>query len=68
MLMRVSKRLSWRASRGLRGTARQRAGPAGVSFADDNDQAHYSCVCGHEFKAGVTSSVRCPRCGTTQPW
>ena len=40
----------------------------GVRFADANDQAHYSCICGHAFKAGVTTSVRCPRCGTAQPW
>ena len=66
--MGVSKRLPWLGRRGARGTPRQRLGLPVVRFADDNDQAHYSCVCGHAFKAGVTSSVRCPRCGATQPW
>ena len=67
--MRLSKRLPWRGARlGHRVTARHRPEPPGVRFADADDQAHYSCICGHAFKASVTTSVRCPRCGTAQPW
>ena len=65
--MRLSKRLPWRGERrGHRLTARPRSEP--VRFADADDQAHYSCICGHAFKAGVIASVRCPRCGAAQPW
>jgi hypothetical protein len=67
--MRFGKRLRWRAARrGHRVTARRRLETPGVPFADADDQAHYSCVCGHGFKASVTTSVCCPRCGTAQPW
>jgi len=66
--MRLGKRLSWRPRRGFREAVHHRPEFPGVGFSGDDDQAHYSCVCGHAFKAGVTSSVRCPRCGTTQPW
>ena len=67
--MRLRERLPWRAAhRGHRATARARPEPPGVGSADADDQAHYSCICGHEFKTGVTASVRCPRCGTAQPW
>ena len=32
------------------------------------DRALYSCGCGHAFKASVSTSVGCPRCGTRQAW
>ena len=32
------------------------------------DQALYSCHCGHAFKAEVSTSVGCPHCGTSQAW
>ncbi len=32
------------------------------------DRALYTCVCGHAFKASVTTSVECPRCHTERPW
>jgi len=32
------------------------------------DRALYSCGCGHTFKAAVTTSVGCPRCGSDQAW
>jgi len=32
------------------------------------DQALYSCGCGHRFEALVSTSVGCPRCGGTQAW
>lgn len=32
------------------------------------DRALYSCGCGHSFKAEVSTSVGCPRCGTGQSW
>ena len=32
------------------------------------DNAHYSCGCGHGFSAGVSTSVDCPRCGAGQAW
>jgi hypothetical protein len=32
------------------------------------DRALYSCSCGHAFKAEVSTSVGCPRCGTSQAW
>jgi hypothetical protein len=34
----------------------------------NEDRALYSCGCGHAFKAEVTTSVGCPRCGTQQAW
>jgi hypothetical protein len=66
--MCFSKRLPGRGERhGHRATASHRPEP-GVRFADADDQAHYACVCGHAFEASVIASVRCPRCGTAQPW
>ena len=47
--------------------ARHRPEPA-VRFAEADDEAHYACVCGYAFKASVTASVPCPRCGSAQPW
>jgi hypothetical protein len=32
------------------------------------DRALYECGCGHAFKAEVSTSVGCPRCGTSQAW
>jgi hypothetical protein len=32
------------------------------------DSALYSCSCGFQFKAPVTTSVACPHCGTAQAW
>jgi hypothetical protein len=32
------------------------------------DRALYRCSCGHAFKAPVTTSVPCPKCGTGQAW
>jgi hypothetical protein len=32
------------------------------------DRALYACGCGHAFKAEVSTSVGCPRCGTSQAW
>jgi hypothetical protein len=32
------------------------------------DTAHYSCICGFQFQAFVTTSVACPHCGSAQAW
>ncbi|HWH95539.1 MAG TPA: hypothetical protein VNT03_16890 [Baekduia sp.] len=32
------------------------------------DTAHYSCSCGYQFQASVSTSVSCPHCGTAQAW
>jgi len=33
------------------------------------DRALYRCSeCGHGFRADVSASVGCPRCGSTQAW
>ena len=32
------------------------------------DNAAYSCACGYVFEAAVSTSVRCPHCGTEQAW
>ena len=32
------------------------------------DRALYTCDCGYAFRAEVTTSVGCPRCGTSQAW
>lgn len=32
------------------------------------DTALYSCSCGFQFTAAVTTSVACPHCGTAQAW
>jgi hypothetical protein len=32
------------------------------------DTAHYSCSCGFQFQASVSTSVACPHCGTGQAW
>lgn len=32
------------------------------------DNAHYSCACGHQFAGSVSTHVACPRCGGEQDW
>jgi hypothetical protein len=32
------------------------------------DTALYSCSCGFQFQAPVSTSVACPHCGTGQAW
>jgi hypothetical protein len=32
------------------------------------DSALYSCSCGFQFQAAVSTSVACPHCGTGQAW
>jgi hypothetical protein len=32
------------------------------------DHAQYSCACGMVFQAAVSTSVRCPHCGSAQAW
>jgi hypothetical protein len=32
------------------------------------DRALYTCGCGMQFTADVTTSVGCPHCGTSQAW
>jgi hypothetical protein len=32
------------------------------------DVAHYACSCGYQFQASVSTSVRCPHCGSGQAW
>ena len=39
----------------------RRAGPI-------EDRAFYACGCGYAFTADVTTTVRCPHCGTGQAW
>jgi hypothetical protein len=56
---RPSARASRRAGRATT-SARRAGGP--------QDRALYSCGCGHAFKASVSTSVGCPRCGTRQAW
>ena len=41
-------------------SARRAGGP--------QDRALYACGCGHAFKAPVSTSVGCPRCGARQAW
>jgi hypothetical protein len=33
-----------------------------------DDRANYSCSCGYMFEARVSTSVRCPHCGSGQAW
>jgi hypothetical protein len=33
-----------------------------------DDRAHYHCACGYAFEASVSTSVRCPHCGSGQAW
>jgi len=32
------------------------------------DRAAYSCACGMQFAAAVSTSVACPHCGAGQAW
>jgi hypothetical protein len=36
--------------------------------ASCEDHALYACSCGCAFKAEVSTTVGCPRCGTAQAW
>jgi hypothetical protein len=56
-----------RAPRSRRG-AETPAASRGRSAGPTEDRALYRCGCGHAFRADVTASVGCPRCGTGQPW
>lgn len=40
--------------------AREAGGPV--------DMACYSCECGYQFQAPVSTTVTCPHCGTGQAW
>ncbi len=59
-------------TRPVRGAHRRPdAGPATTSArraGGPQDRALYSCACGHAFKASVSTSVGCPRCGSRQAW
>jgi hypothetical protein len=33
-----------------------------------SDLAHYSCECGFQFLAPVSTTVACPHCGARQAW
>jgi Zn finger protein HypA/HybF involved in hydrogenase expression len=41
-------------------SARRAGGP--------QDHALYQCSCGAHFKAEVSTSVDCPKCGSDQAW
>jgi hypothetical protein len=62
---RRSDRRAHRDPRASRPAPEQRAGRLAP---EPQDSAHYSCACGHEFAAGVSTSVGCPRCGADQAW
>lgn len=32
------------------------------------DRASYSCQCGYQFSADVSTTVACPHCGCEQAW
>jgi hypothetical protein len=70
--MQLTKQLLKRRARRVhRATASQRPDPPqtpDVRVGAPEDKALYTCVCGHAFKASVTTSVECPRCRTEQPW
>ena len=38
------------------------------SAARPEDSALYFCSCGHDFRAGVSTTVACPSCGVGQAW
>jgi hypothetical protein len=40
----------------------------GAGQADPADTACYSCECGLVFSAVVSTTVKCPNCGTQQAW
>ena len=50
------------ADRDLTAARRHRA------YVAPQDVAHYSCQCGFQFEASVTTTVACPHCGATQAW
>jgi hypothetical protein len=41
---------------------------SGGEAAAWSDQASYACPCGYLFAAAVTTTVRCPHCGSEQAW
>jgi hypothetical protein len=45
-------------------TAAERVREAGGPL----DRAAYSCGCGYQFSAPVSTTVSCPHCGTGQAW
>ena len=45
-----------------RRAARERCAAPGM------DRAFYECGCGNAFRAEVSTTVGCPRCGGGQPW
>jgi hypothetical protein len=51
-------------ARGISDEAVERARMAGGPI----DRAAYSCQCGYQFSAPVSTTVRCPHCGTGQAW
>lgn len=38
------------------------------AFVAPQDSAYYSCHCGFQFEAAVSTTVACPHCGATQAW
>ena len=38
------------------------------SAGGPEDRAYYRCACGLGFRAEVSSTVDCPRCGSAQAW
>jgi hypothetical protein len=60
----LRKRRSGHSLRATTVPMRERNKRANVS----QDAALYTCSCGYVFKAAVTTSVGCPRCGTPQAW
>ena len=38
------------------------------AFGGPKDLATYSCVCGFQWEARVSTTVACPHCGVTQAW
>ena len=68
---------SWRAGRRAHAVVHREPG-AGTSVRAEvaringgepsQDQAVYTCQCGHIFEAMVSTSVACPHCGSGQAW
>ncbi|HEY3020212.1 MAG TPA: hypothetical protein VGJ32_08470 [Solirubrobacteraceae bacterium] len=38
------------------------------AFGGPKDLATYSCACGYQWEARVSTSVVCPHCGADQAW
>jgi hypothetical protein len=65
----------WRRTRGARHAARRARTKEPLaadrrlrSAARPEDVAFYACDCGHGFGAAPSTTVACPRCGTSQAW